>query len=942
MNPDRWQQITEIFHAAIARDEASRDAFLDNACRVDPSLRVDVERLIASHREASGFGETPVAGPAAQLARGTSFGPYIVGGLLGAGGMGEVYRARDPKLGRDVAIKVLPADVTSDPDRLSRFTREARLLASLNHPNVGAIYEVEDVGGVRGLVLELIDGPTLSDRLARGALPLRESLGIARQIAAALEAAHEKGIVHRDLKPANVKLTPAGVVKVIDFGIAKVSAEDAGLDARGTVTATSTGMVIGTAAYMSPEQARGAPVDKRTDIWAFGCVLYEMLAGRQPFDANTSSDMIARILEHEPAWDRLPTTVPPTIIRLLKRCLNKDPAERLHDIADARLEIADALSGPAPSIERPTAIAGSKERWLWMGLAVAAVVTLSTIWWARSRPGDRTPAVPPVEFGIRFPDNHVPSQGLAVSPDGRHIAAGVFGNVSQIWLHSLESFQTRMVDGTESSGWPFWSPDGAQIGFFGSGTLRTLDLATGSATVVCQLPASFARFPSGAWNASGVIVFAVTRQLFKVPATGGVPTAIPITGDLEPSFPQFLPDQRHFIFYDGWRGGGGAIKVALLEGGDVKTLVNSDGPGVFVPPNYLLFARGAALMAQTINQERLTLEGDPKLVAPNVSLGVLYGYRTSVSASASGVLAFARPRGGSVGQLTWFERNGQSVGAMTPPADGEYLNPSISPTGELLAVNLMDPRTGDWDIWVIDVARGTPSRLTSDPAQDTDPVWSPDGKEIAFLSDRGGRLGLYKKAVAGSGGDERIAFIDGAREVVPSDWSGDGKYILYTQATLSGRSVWALPLFGDRTPIKVLDEQFRPYAARLSPDGQWMAYVSFDTGPSEIYVQRFMAPGQKQQISHGGGVHPRWTADGRELVYWAVPRGIDAVSFDATGSTFRVGPRRTLVQQPVLSLIDTRTHYDITRDGMRLLVRRPAGPQQAGVSVILNWAEKVK
>jgi eukaryotic-like serine/threonine-protein kinase len=937
MNPDRWRQITAIFHEALARDVRTRDAFLDEACRQDPSLRDEVDRLLRSHDEAGTFGETAMTSPA-HLTPGTPFGPYVVGELLGAGGMGEVYRARDPKLNRDVAIKVLPAHVTADPDRLSRFTREARLLASLNHPNVGAIYEVEDAGGLRGLVLELIDGPTLSDRLSRGALPTREALGIARQVAAALEAAHENGIVHRDLKPANIKITPAGVVKVIDFGIAKLDPAD-GRSPAGT--ATSTGMILGTAAYMSPEQARGGTVDKRTDIWAFGCVLYQMLTGVQPFDAATSSDMIARILEHEPAWDRLPAALPAAITKLLKRCLSKDPADRLHDIADARLEIAEALAAPSARLERSKAAGGSKERWLWIALAGAAVVTLSTIWWALTRPTGTAPS-PPVEFGVRFPDNFIPAIGVAVSPNGQQIAVGVFGNDAQIWLHSLDSSETRPLSGTEGSQYPFWSPDGTRLGFSGNGKLRTIDRAGTVPTVVCEIPLSAQIVFGAAWSTSGVIVFPVQQHLFSVPASGGIPVEIPIAGRLEPAFPQFLANQRHFIFYNGPPSGGGTVQVASLDGGDARVLLNADGPAIFAPPNRLLFIRGAALMAQTFDPQRLALDGDPKLVVPNASMGTLFSFRASVSASASGVLAFARPRGGSVGQLRWFDRAGQSFGSVAQPPDGEYLNPALSPNGALLAVNLMDPRTGDWDIWVIDVARGVPSRLTSDPARDSDPVWSPDGKEVVFASDRGGSLGLFRKAVDGSSPETLVVRIEGARSVVPSDWSRDGKYILYDRGTQEGRSLWTLPLFGDRKPILLVDERFAPYAAHLSPDGQWLAYGSFETGPGETYVRRFLVPGQKQQISTGGGVHPRWTADGRELVFWAVPRGIEAVSFTPNGSTFSVGPRRTLVQAAVLSLIDSRTHYDITRDGKRLLVRQPAGPQQAGLTVILNWTEKLK
>jgi dipeptidyl aminopeptidase/acylaminoacyl peptidase len=380
--------------------------------------------------------------------------------------------------------------------------------------------------------------------------------------------------------------------------------------------------------------------------------------------------------------------------------------------------------------------------------------------------------------------------------------------------------------------------------------------------------------------------------------------------------------------------------VASLDGGEARSLVASDAPGAFAPPDRLLFYRGASLMAQKLNQERLSLEGEPRVVAPNASIGVLFGVRALVSASATGVLAFGRPRGGSMGRLTWFDRTGISSGSLPTPPDGEYLNPAISPAGDRVAVNFLDPRTGNWDIWIVDVARGVPERFTSDPANDSDPIWSRDGKEIVFASDRDGQMGLYRKAVGGSGTESRIAVVEGARLLVPTDWSRDGKYIFFDRGR-GARSVWALPLFGDGKLVQVIDPKFYPYSAHLSPNGQWLAYASLDT-QYEVYVERFPGPGQKQQISSGGGAHPRWTADGRELVYWNVPRGIEAVSFEAAGSTFRIGPRRTLVQPAVLSLIDARTHYDITRDGQRLLVRQPAGPQEAGLAVILNWTEKLK
>jgi WD40 repeat protein len=692
---------------------------------------------------------------------------------------------------------------------------------------------------------------------------------------------------------------------------------------------------------MSPEQARGASVDKRTDIWAFGCVLYEMLTGQQPFEAPTVSDVIARVLEHEPDWSRLPAATPSPVVKLLKRCLAKDPSSRLHDIADARLEIADALSLPGSGVDPKPAIARSKTRWVGVALTIAAAIVAATIWWALSRESGRALSGPPVEFGVRFPDNHFPSNGLAVSPDGRHIAVGIFGNAPQIWVHSLESSETRPLAGTEGALSPFWSADSARIGFGSGGKLRSVDLAGGPATVICDLPPPAQSVSGAAWNASGVIVFSSTRQFFRVAATGGLPTPIPVTGSLGPSFPHFLADQRHFIFFDNPPGAGGTVNVASLDGGEARRLVASDAPGVFAPPDRLLFYRGGSLMAQTLNQERLTLEGQPSLVAANASVGVLFGVRALVSASATGVLAFGRPRGGSVGRLTWFDRTGLSIGSLPQPADSEYLNPAVSPDGDRVAVNLMDPRTGAWDVWIVDVARGVAERFTSNPANDSDPIWSPDGSEIVFTSDRGGRMGLYRKAVGGSDNEDLIASVERARLLVASDWSRDGKYILFDLGR-ANRTVWALPLFGDRSPVEVVDAPFAPYSAHVSPDGQWLAYASLDTGRYEVYVRRFLGAGQKAQISSGGGAHPRWTADGRELVYWAVPRGIEAVSFEATGSAFRIGPVRTLVQPSVLNLIDARTHYDITRDGRRLLLRQPAGPQEAGLSVILNWTRKLK
>ena len=546
-----------------------------------------------------------------RLPTGTELGHFRVEALVGAGGMGQVYRATDMQLHRAVALKILIPGLADAPDFDARLEREAHLLASLNHPNIGAIHGLEEAGGMRCLVLEFVEGPTLAERLARGSLPVKEALAVARQIASALEAAHARGIVHRDLKPANIKITLAGEVKVLDFGIGKIA--DVGT---ADVTArTATGLILGTPAYMSPEQARGLTVDKRTDIWAFGCVLFEMLAGRRPFDARTASDTVARILEREPEWATLPSGVPEAIRTLLRRCLQKDPADRLHDIADARLEITDALT-KSPSGTHAPAV-NTRERRLWIALAAAGLVTIASLWWAFGRPADRTASSSLVEFGIRFPDNHFPAKGLAVSPDGHWVAAGVFSSGTQIWLQSLDSSSSelRPLRGTEDGDEPFWSPDSRALGYFQDRQLRTIDIASGGSTSVCELPP---HAWGGTWSRDGFILFAADGRTFRVAASGGVAVRLPLTDDMAPTFPAFLPDQRHFIYFASKRGSpsgmtrDGAVKLASVDSAESTWLVDSDAPAVFVPPDQLLFVRGAALMAQTLDQQRLTLKARPR------------------------------------------------------------------------------------------------------------------------------------------------------------------------------------------------------------------------------------------------------------------------------------------------------------------------------------------
>jgi serine/threonine protein kinase/Tol biopolymer transport system component len=867
---------------------------------------------------------------------GTAIGVYEITALLGVGGMGEVYRARDTKLGRDVAIKVLPATFIADADRLARFQREARLLASLNHPHIGAIHGVEDGGGVHALVLELVDGETLADRIIEAPLPVGEALGFARQIAEALEFAHDHGIIHRDLKPANIKVTPDGTVKVLDFGLAKIVQLP---DTEVQSTAVSTeGMIIGTVAYMSPEQARGRPVDRKTDIWAFGCVLFEMLVGRPTFAGETVADTIAALLDREPDWRALPQQLSIPIRQLLRRCLEKDPKRRLQHIGDARLEIEDALRLPAGDhvvAEGRKPPARRFVRGLATGLAFGALVTaVAFALKSRATPHQSPdPASNTTEMRLQIvvPDSDVSS--FAMSPDGRNLAVrGTADGSPRIWLRQMELDTARPLPGTDGGFYPFFSPDSRSIGFFAGGELKRIDIATGVVRTLASAPIT----RGGAWSRDGMIVFApsTTGPLYRIPAVGGLPVE---ATDIHPPqqtshrFPYFLPDGRHFLFFAAGAPDHQGVYVGSLDSTTTRRVLDADSAAVFASPDYVLFVRQGTLMAQRFSLSTMKPVDDPLPVAAQVAMrpGTIGAVALS---SSSGPIAY-RPSA-EQRQLVWLDRFGRRAGTLGDPDSAQPAQIRLSPDGKTVAVHRMV--RGNTDVWLIESSRGIAQRFTSDRGTDYNPIWSPDGGRVVFNSDRNGGLDdLYEKSIDGSA--KETLLMSSSEFKNATDWSSDGRWILFTSQNLTtGSDVWVLPMAGDRKASVVIQTPFTDTGGRFSPDSRWIAYVSNESGRNEIYVQAFPGPGgRRTQISTNGGTFPQWRHDGRELFYLGSDNRVMGVPVTLGQSNASAGTPAALFAIP------SGSEYDASGDGQHFLLNTitEAAPP---ITVLLNWTPGLK
>lgn len=963
-------RVDEVLDQALALPPEQRAAFVAEAAGADEALRAAVERVLAETDRTDGFLAPggALTGPvfdswcerfvsdadSATLQPGARVGPYEVVERIGRGGMGEVYRARDGRLGREVALKVLPSSVANDPARLARFEREARVLASLSHPAIAAIYHLDETSDVKALVLELVEGPTLADRLAEGPLALADTLSIGRRITEALEAAHERGIVHRDLKPANIKISPEAGVKVLDFGLARAFDVDGGpqpLPALASLTeAGQPGAIVGTAAYMSPEQARGQRVDHRTDIWAFGCVLYEMLTGRRAFSGESATEVIARVLERDPDLDRLPPGTPASVRRLLRRAFEKDPARRLRHIADARLEIDEATGdavgpdrteGPGASVERRRLARGVSSIW---PVAAALVVGMGVAgaWFLWTRP----PAAPqpiarlavPVPPGDEVVAGQMPS--VAVSPDGRHVVyrARRDGTI-RLFLRSLDHDAPMAIPGSEEAASPFFSPDGRWIGFDRDGVIMKAPLDGGPPARIADLPGGF----TAAWRDDGTIVVASAqrRGLLAVSDAGGPLEPFSVPDDTASAttyaFPETVPRTDAVLLTVGTQD---STRIAVLQPGAASPRVLLEGSQPrLVDSGRLVFVRNGALWAVGFDTRRLAPWGQPVTVQTAVRPTSTGGGHFSVG--RDGTLVFLPARATAPARtLRWVAHGGAQT-----PLDLEaraYSRATLSPEGDRIAFSVSEG--GNQDIWIHDLRRGTTTRVTFDPAVDTAPLWSPDGRSVVFRSDRADG-GLFLASPDASMSMTRLTAADGAF-LTPYSFTPDGRTLLFSAfRTYREQGIGAVDLNRPGEARTVLDGPFAELRPQLSPDGRWMAYQSDESGQFEVYVRPYPnVTDRRWTISSGGGTSPVWSRDGRTLYYYN-GRAIAGVDVDTAATGLVAGSPRTIAE---VALYSERLGpvFDLAPDGRRFLVvldedeaRRAA---QGQVMLVRHWESSAR
>jgi serine/threonine protein kinase len=972
MQKERWHQVEEIYDAALKRPPEGREVFLEEACAGDESLRKEIDSLLACQPEAESFIESPAIDLAAQaLARdrsaeasgdltGRRLLHYTIRKKIGEGGMGEVYRAWDERLSRDVAIKSLPDIFAGDSERLARLEREAKLLASLNHANIGAIHGLEESEGNRFLVLELVEGETLAARLKKGPLPLKETLDICRQIADGLEAAHEKGVIHRDLKPGNVMLTDGDKVKILDFGLAKtLHIESQATDAADSIAESMTkpGMILGTAAYMSPDQARGKNADRRTDIWAFGCVLYECLTGKRAFEGATITDTLASILNKEPEWQKIPATVPLRVRDLVRRCLQKDPRERLHDIADARIEITEILSQPYI----PKNAAGHRFTRLQLVAGLIAVFLLvsaaiSIIIW-RIKPNPSGAQV--VRTEISLPPGLQLTRGtlgpirteIALSPDGKNLvfSARPDGSSSKpmLYLRSMASAETTAIPGTDGGMDPFFSPDGQWIGFWAQGKLRKIPLAGGIPVSLCDMP--FGELMGAAWAPNGdILVGTDSRHALQSVKSGGGElrslTTIDWSKEETHRLPHLLPGGKAVLIttMPHLLGAEAQIEVLSLETGKRKVLIANGADGRFVPTGHIVYMEEGRLMAVPFDPVRLEILGQAVPVVVGVAQAINRSRNYSVAGqyafSDSGSLVYAS--GGTFPepecQLFWVDHRGKEE-PVAEAGKKSFFCVRVSPDGKDIAYVAQGKNAG---VWIHNLVQGTSRALTSGGLA-TFLTWSPDGERITFSYSKAGPPAVFSIAADGSSPMEQLFTTQWGPGT--SSWSKDGKYLAFLELNPKSTDIGVYRT-DTRQAVPFLNTNNLVVHPEISPDGRWLAYTSNETGRYEVYVTSFPIPGKRIAVSNDGGGEPLWAPNGRELYYWSLSNQLMSAGI-RSGATLSAERPRLLFECRATHIIPVR-FYDITPDGTRFLIGRAASEikplEVTRLNLVQNWFEELK
>jgi serine/threonine protein kinase/Tol biopolymer transport system component len=887
------------------------------------------------------------------LSGGTKLGRYEIRSAIGAGGMGEVYRARDEKLHREVALKVLPTAFAADRDRLARFELEAQAASALNHPNILVVYDVGTHDGSTYVVSELLEGETLRKRIAGTPLAQRRAIDYALQITQGLAAAHEKGIIHRDLKPDNIFITNDGRVKILDFGLAKLTQVDGNQSQTEISTRrvdTDPGVVMGTVGYMSPEQLKGQSTDQRSDIFSFGAILYEMLSGHRAFHGESAAETMSAILKEDPPeLSDTNKTVSPALERLVNHCLEKNPEARFHSARDLAFAL-EALSGSTPissqTMAMPIVASG---RWTRRELALASVAAVGIVTTVLLAVGlgvsyfRRAPTDARVLRLFINPPEKTSFGSFAISPDGLRLVfvATDESGKNLLWLRPLNSTNAQPLPGTEEGIDPFWSPDNRFIGFFAAGKLKKIEATGGPVRTLCT--AAVPR--GGSWSHEGVIIFSPTPNdpLYRVSAEGGEPA--PLT-KLDPShqeashrWPYFLPDGHHFLYSILGGPQGQGIYIATVDAKESRRLLDvRDSVVAYADPGYLLFRREGSLLAQAFDDKKLQLSGNAFPIAEQVGFEAST-FQTYFSVSQTGVLTYSSGNYGQT-QLNWVDKGGKELGTIGQPTN-YYIRPWVSPDGKRIAVDGPDLQ-GNRDIWLIDLVSGNPTRFTFEASTELFPVWSWDGSRIVFASDREGPRNLYVKNANGAGKEELLFKSDANK--IPMDWSRDGRFILYVVNDPKTRiDLWLLPLFGDQKPFPFLQTEANERLARFSPDGRWIAYVSDESGTNEVYVQPFPASGGKWQVSTNGGYHLAWAHSGKELFYISTDKKMMAVDVKGEGATFERGTPKALFDRRIPSFNTPLAQFAVGADDQKFIVANPVAENSSvPITVVLNWTADSK